>query len=88
MHDTAAEFVAGWISRNITNNPAKSNHAELVARLARRLEHAAWGSGIGRDDFLMAVGGDSYEYVLSEVERGLLVTSPPSPPSLKLLGPA
>lgn len=88
MPDAAARFVAEWISLNIRDNPSSSNHAEIVARLARRLEHAAWGGGINRDDFLVAVGGDSYEYVLSEIERRLLVTSPPSLPSLSLLGPA
>lgn len=67
MNPDAERFVAGWLRRNVDEISLHSDHAELVERLVVKLEHAAWGYGMERRDFRMAVGDDAYGHILDAI---------------------
>lgn len=69
LSDRAEHFVADWSGRNVESLPRRRNFGETVEDLTSKLQIDAWAFGLGREEFLQAVDGDAFEYVLDGVER-------------------
>ena len=69
MIDLARRFVAERIDEYVMKTPPGKDDLAALESLALKLENDAWEFGLRRTDFLDAVEGDSFDYVLHETEK-------------------